>query len=226
MEPPIEKYKTLLNINNIKDIAYDTLFTKYIVEDLRGDKKLWEIESTDQESLMIAKNGGFPLPGFIYTFIYPPELGKDKIKVGSKEKEYVDHIPIVFCLGIDKDTFSGINFNFLPNLERVKFLEGYYRSYEAFFKNLEKTTDFNKLALNKKFINFAGTPEGKTIIDIFSKAANANFKYGFRKYKTKKIRNLRMVEYCEWNYIPFYDSRNAFTGMNQKQIQSLYWDKR
>jgi len=226
MESPIKKYKELLNIDNIKGIAYNTLFVKYIEKNLKGDNKKWEIDSTDQEGLMMKKNGGFPIPGFIYTFIYPPK-NNDHIKIitDGKEKEYIDFVPLVFCTGIDKLSmnFKGINLNTIPNLERVKFLETYYKGYNNFFKNIEETTQNNKLALNMSFISAMTSKEGVDLIKAFSKEANANFGYGYRTYSMKRIKQLRMVEYTEWDYIPHYDPKNAFKLMNQKMIHGLYW---
>lgn len=225
MESPIKTYKTLMNIDNIKDIAYETLFTKYIIQNLKGEDKVSEIDTTDQEGIMLRKNGGYPLPGFIYTFIYPPKPD-DVVKVFDKgnEKEYVDYVPIVFCTNVDKiASFKGINLNTLPNLERVKFLETYYKGYNNFFKNIEETTQNNKLALNMSFISAMTSKEGVDLIKAFSKEANANFGYGYRTYSMKRIKQLRMVEYTEWDYIPHYDPKNAFKMMNQKQIHELYW---
>ena len=123
MISPIEKYKSLAAIEGIKDIAYDTLFTKYLIQDRRGAEKLDEIDSTDQESLMVAFNGGRPLPGFMYTFIYPTKLDPGK---------YTDYAPIVFCIKIEKEGFRGINLNVLPWQERVKFLQEFYSVYSHF----------------------------------------------------------------------------------------------
>jgi hypothetical protein len=227
MDSPLKKYKQLQNIDGIRELAYDTLFTKYIELNLKADKKLWEIDSTDQESIMLRKNGGFPLPGFVYTFIYPPQEGDSvKILTPGKEKEYTDFVPIVFCLSVKGKTFKGINLNTLPNIERVKFLEAYWRSYKSFFENIEEKTENNKLALNKKFISIMSLPIAAKVIDLMSKVSNANFKYGYRSYNVQRIKQLRMVEYTEWDYIPFYDPKNAFKGMNQKQIHDLYWRTR
>jgi len=159
--------------------------------------------------------------------MYPPQQGDEvTIQIGNSTKQYIDYVPIMFCTSVDKKIFKGINFNALPNLERVKFLEQYYQMYEEFFKNLEDSTENDKLALNKKYLNYASTPKGQDIINMFSKAANANFNYAFRSYSMQKVKQLRMVEYSEWNYIPFYDPKNAFKKMNQKQIHDLYWRTR
>ena len=222
MDSPQKRYKVLMNINNIRQIAYDTLFTKYIIEDLRGEEKLWEWESTDQEGLMKRMNGGYPIPGFIYTFIYPP-TNIAEIEVKGGVKKYVDYVPLVFCLSIDKEGFNGINLNMLPNLERVKFLNTYYINYKSFFKDIEILTQNEILALNMGFISAATSGDGQRAVKLMSRIAGANFAYGFRKYKMAKIKILRMVEYCEWDYIPFYDPRDAFKLMNQKQIHDIYW---
>ena len=229
MDSPVKQYKTLMDIDNIKDIAYQTLFTKYIIEDLRDEEKMWEIDSTNQEGIMRRKNGGFPLPGFIYTFLYPPtKVGDGVVEIldGSSIKKYIDYVPLVFCLSIEKDSFKGINLNTLPHLERLRFLETYYVGYRKFFKDIEKLTENDKLALNKSFISMATSGNTLKILDTMNKFAQANFSYGFRTYKMSKIKILRMVEYCEWNYIPFYDPKNAFKLMNQKQIHDLYWKTR
>ncbi len=227
MESPLKKYKTLLEINNINDLAYDTLFTKYIIENLKGEEKVRQIDSTDQESLMRRVNGGYPLPGFVYTFIYPPQPGDEVVmQLGNSEKRYIDYIPIMFCTRTDGHLFKGINFNALPNQERVKFLEIYWSEYKSFFKDIEKETENDKLAINNKYINLASSNQGQGIVDLFSRKASANFNFAFRSYNMQKVKQLRMVEYSEWDYIPFYDPKNAFKKMNQKQIHDLYWKMR
>ena len=173
---------------------------------------------------MMKRNGGYPLPGFIYTFMYPPQ-GGDLIKVAEKgkEKEYIDFVPLTFCTSVKGLTFKGINLNTLPNLERVKFLEIYWKIYKNFFKNIEELTENDKLALNMKFINLMSSPVSNKILEIMSRAVNANFNYGFRSYDMKRIKQLRMIEYVEWDLIPHYSPKNAFKGMNQKQIHDLYY---
>jgi len=224
MISPIKKHKSLINVDGIKDIAYDTLFTKYIIQNLTGKEKQTEIETTDQEGLMIQLNGGFPIPGFIYTFLYPPTKGDEiKIQSGLKVKKYVDYVPLSFCLSLGNGTFSGINLNTLPSLERVKFLEAYYDMYKSFFKDIENITENNKLALNKKFLTTIASNDGQLLLQNFSKKMGANFNYGYRNYNIKRVKQLRMIEYNEWNLIPFYSPKDAFKLMNQTQIHSAYW---
>lgn len=224
MRSPIEDYKFLKSVNNIGDQAYFTLFEKYMKYKLKGEEKLVEIDSTDQESLIIKKNGGFPVPGFIYTFIYG---GKDVIIQNSnplkKNKSYTDLVPIVFCMGNDKNSFSGINMNALPAAVRLKFLQSFYKIYEDFLKNdAELLAQYNKLATNKKFISYIKSGKGQEMIRVFNKTNKENYNFGFRKYLIEKVDNLRMIEYSEWKFIPFYEPKDAFRKLNQSQIYKLY----
>ena len=226
MKSPLEEYKYFQNINNISGIAFDTLFNKYIVRNDKGDKKLWEIDSTDQESLMIRLNGGYPIPGFIYIFLYlPSDPKKDLMEISSGNliKKYNDYVPLVFCTAIDNEGFRGINLNILPNLERLNFLETYYNTYKTFFNNIEELTENDKLALNMNYIKNIGSGNGQKLIEIFNKKAGANFNFAIRNYKLKKIKNFRMIEYAEWSYIPHYNSYETIKGISLKELHRLYY---
>jgi len=221
MNSPIDDYKFMKNIDNIWDIAYFTLFEKYMKYKLRGKEKKIEIDSTDQESIIIEKNGGFPIPGIVYTFIYK---GPDIIvKFPKTAKEYTDLVPLVFCMNIERNSFSGINMNVLPPEVRLQFLDSFYNSFIDFLKKeVDILAQNDKLALNKRFISYMKSGKGQEMLKLFNKKNKANFNFGYRKYLIKKIDNLRMVEYCEWKYMPFYNPKDAFRKLNQAQIYKLY----
>jgi len=220
MLSPKEEYKFLKTVNNIKDIAFFTLFEKYLVQNLKAEKKLIEIESTDQESIIIRQNGGYPIPGMIYTFIYGIP---DQIIINDKSiKDFIDFAPITFCINNGRGFFSGINMNMLPTNVRLEFLESFYITFKDFFEKVEELTQNNKLAINKRFVEFIKSGGGQEMIKLFNKKNNANFNYGYRKYDISKVKNLRMIEYQEWNYISFLDSKNAFRKVNFNEIHKLY----
>lgn len=219
MESPRDLYKYYRNVNNIEDIAFYTLFEKYLIEDLKGDEKLLELESTDQESIVTGLNGGVPLPGFFYTFMYQ---GKT-VKKGKNE--FLDYVPIVFCMSIkNTKTFSGINLNMLPNKAKLDFLQTYYNAFSSFYE--EKVDDLAQnaeLALNKKFIDIIKDGKGQKTLKMFSASINQNFNFAYRKYLFKNIRKFRMVEYREvFTYIPFYEPKDAFRKMTYNDIHNLY----
>jgi hypothetical protein len=213
-----EQYEECKKITNPEGTAREVLFEKYIKHNIKGFAKRTEIDSTDQESLL---KGIIPLPGMIYTFIY--KEGIQNLFQNSK-KNYIDYIPIVFCINNGKDYFNGINFNMLPEEERLKFLDYYYDIYKEFFSDVENYTQNDKLRINENFIRYIKSGNNTSIfMKIFNKKFNASFDYAFRKYNFKKIIQLRLIEYEEWKYIPFFKPNEAFKLLNEKAIQDLYY---
>jgi hypothetical protein len=221
MISPNEEHKYLSKILNIDKIAHYNIFDKYIIENKKGADKIIDIEGSDQESIMQTKNGGYPVPGIIYTFIYKGD--KLVIDIASKKSEFFDHVPLIFCMNTGQGYYTGLNLNMLPKDVRLKFLQAFYETFKDFFKNIELLTDNNKLAWNKKFVEFIKSGGSKKMLETFNKKTASNFGFAYRKYLIKDVKQLRMVEYSEWPYIPFYEPKNAFRGMNQSQIHKLYY---
>jgi hypothetical protein len=224
MESPRETYKYLSGIANISKIANDVLFEKYIIQNRTGPSKIDNIEDTDQESLLIKMNGGYPVIGLIYTFIYKPAPEEiNAIMSGKKLERYTDHVPLVFCTGVNGKQFSGINLNVLPLSERLSFLQMYYENYISYFKDIERKTQNDVLVINKKFLILALSRSGNKLIKMWSDKANATFSFGYRKYNLERIIRLRSIEIEEWKYIPFFESENATKLMNITKVHNLYW---
>lgn len=224
MISPANEYKRLLSIDGISDIAFDVLFTKYIIENAKNENNNTELDAGSQEELALKFNGGFPLPGFMYTFIYPPSSNEiTEIKIGNKKKEFIDTVPILFCFSINKDKVGGINLNMLPPLERVKFLNAFFVTYKSILSNIESETDNGKLGLNNAFITEIGSGEGSKLLTYLSKFSGANFAYAYRTYSVSKIKQIRMIDYSKWDYVPHYEPRDAFKLLTHKIIQEQYW---
>lgn len=217
MISPKDEYKRLKDLDDVWDVAYFTLFEKYMIYDLRGAEKVIELEDVDQESIILGKNGGYPIPGIIYTFLYK---GPD-VKVGKKA--YSDIVPLVFCMNTSPGYFSGINMNALPPEARLQFLQGFYDSFKDF---LEREADLlsqnGREALNKRFIQYVRSGKTQDMLKLFNQKYGANFNFAYRKYNIKNLKQLRMIEYPEWKYIPFYEPKAAFRKLNQNQIYKLY----
>jgi hypothetical protein len=222
MNSPNVDYEYLkTHVNNITETAFNTLYTKYIINDLSGKDKMIGIESTDQESLIISRNGGFPIPGFIYTFIYK---GKEITEmINEKPQIYIDFVPLVFCMNIGKGIMKGINLNLLPARVRLSFLQSFYMLFKPFFEDVEELTENNKLAINEKFVSFVTSGDGQKVIKILNDRNHSTYEKAYRSYNFKDIQNFRMIEYSEWKYIPFYEPKDAFRKMNYSQIQKLYY---
>lgn len=230
MDAPKTIHEQLKRIDNIDDLAYQYLYENYLKLDLKGSKKLIEIESTDQESILKQFNFGIPIPGMIYTFYHLNEKILEvltNLKTG-KEFQYHDVAPILFCLNFNtlNKTIKGINMNLLPARERLKFFEAFYHRYEVFFKDVDKLVQNNVNAINKKYLTTALSGNGQEMIKNFNLSQNALFNYGYRSYNLDNIRKLRMIEFSEWAYIPFFSPKEAFKKINLNTIYTTYYVNR
>lgn len=230
MESPKIIYEQLKRIDNIKDVAYERLFVNYLQLDLKGDKKLIEIDSTDQESLIKSFNFGVPIPGLMYTFFHvnEKELATIINEKNKQEFKYHDFAPILFCTYSNpiQKVFGGINMNLLPAGERLKFLTAFYEKYKEFFKNVEEKTQNKKIALNQKYIALVLTGRNRLMVEHFNRAQNALFDYGYRKYLVPNVRKFRMVEYEEWNFLPFFSPAQSFKNINLNNIYRIYYSNK
>ena len=218
---PRDDYNYLKDLNHIKDIAFYEIFTKYLIENKKGHNKLTQLETTDQESIIVARNGGYPIPGMIYTFIYGEP---DQIKVRFGAKDFIDVAPLVFCMNNEPTRFRGINMNMLPWQARLGFLDSFYDTFKDFLeKTVDDLADNQKLAINKRFVEYVKSGKGQEMMRLFNRKNGANFNYGYRSYVIPKIKQLRMIEYSEWRYIPLYEPKDAFRKINQSQIHKLYY---
>lgn len=217
-------------LDDIEKIAYERLYENYLRYDLKGDQKKIEIDSTDQESLLKNFNFGLPIPGMIYVFFHINDKILPILKSEKTEKEFTYHdiSPILFCTYYhsSNQTVGGLNLNLLPSQERLKFLDAYYDKYKQFFEDVERLTENNKIAINKKYISLVLSNKGQVMIKAFNKAKRSLFDYAYRSYKINNIRKLRMLEYTEWRYVPFFVPTQSFKKANLNVIYNTYWENR
>lgn len=228
MESPLITYEQMKRIDNIKDYAYERLFENYLKYDLKESKKLIEIDSTDQESLIKEQITKLPVPGMIYTLLHLNEqaLAMIKNEKTGTEFQYHDITPILFCTYYHSTnrTIGGINMNLLPPQERLKFFIAYYDKYKQFFEDVERLTENKKIAINKEYVNLVLSGRGQVMIKAFNKIQRSLFDYGYRSYKIENIRKLRMIEFEEWRYIVFLNPKQSFKKINLEQIYRTYYD--
>ena len=229
MESPKIIHEKLKDFTDIEKISYERLFENYLKLDLKGPKKLVDIESTDQESILNRKDGGLPVQGMIYTFIHlnNQNLALLKNLKSNKDIAFHDFTPIFFCTSIDlsKKSFKGLNLNILPKSERLKFLQVFYETYKEFFEDIERQLlHENDVAINEKYRLTALSGKNPALFLYFSRKQHALFNYAFRSYEFKNIRKLRMLEFEEWKYIPFFEAKESFKKINMQLIYQTYWD--
>lgn len=224
MIAPFIEYEQLKKLNDIEDVAFERLFTNYLFLNLKGEKKLIDIESTDQESIALKK--AIALPGMMYTFINMNETNLAQLlNIKTNETiEFHDITPIVFCTSYNPmhKMMKGLNLNILPNTERLKFLQAFWEHYKQFFEKVEEKTQYQKEAFNTKYIIASIIGKNPELFKLFNKKYNALFNFAYRSYKIENIQNYRMIEYEEWRYIPFYNANTSFRKIGMKQIYQLY----
>lgn len=230
MQSPILTYQQLQSLDNIQDVAYTRLFENYLKFELKGSDKLIEVDSTDQESVLMKIRKGVPFHGMIYTFLYINEtnLGELQNYKTGKTVNFHDFVPLVFCTSIDltKKIFKGLNLNMLPKKERLKFFEAYYQYYSRFLNKVEELTEFNKVAVNKEYEIAALSGKNPKLFQHFNRTQNALFNYAYRSYNFEYVRKFRMIEYEEWSYIPFFDAKYSFKKINLELIYKTYYENK
>lgn len=230
MISPKDSYTQMKSIDHIADVAYERLFDNYLRYDLKGSKKLIDVVSTDQESLLNKSGQGRPFEGMVYTFIHINEktLAELQNLQTGKTVQFHDFTPILFCTFFNPLTniVKGLNLNMLPPEERVKFFEAYYQHYKEFFNRIEEKTEYNKEALNKKYRLAAWVGQNPDLFKRFNMTQNALFEFAYRSYNLKNVVKFRMIEYEEWRYIPFFDAKQSFRKANLNIIYKTYWDNK
>jgi len=230
MISPTELYDITKKLDDVRDIAYNRLFETYLKYELKGDKKLLDIDSTDQETVLNRLTFGRPVPGMIYTFIHLNEKNLAQIQnlATGKSISFHDFTPILFCTSFNpiNKLMKGLNLTMLPSSERLKFLQAYYDNYKDFLKNIEEKTEYNKMAANINYIIISITGKNPQLFKKFSAEQGAYFEYAYRSYNLENVAKFRMIEYEEWQYIPFYDAQQSFKKINIAQIHKTYWDNK
>jgi hypothetical protein len=230
MQPIKDLYQAYKSINNIENVAYEKLLLNYLQYNIKGPKKLIDIESTDQESILNSISPGIPYQGMVYTFIH---LNKDglseleNLKTG-KTVTFHDFTPILFCTSYDpiNKLIKGINLNLLPKSERLKFLQSYYETYQEFFERVEELTEYNKIAINQEYRIIAMAGKNRELFTYFNKKNGSMFNFAYRSYSMLNLRNFRMIEYVEWPYILFFNSRDTIKQANLEIIYRMYFDSK
>ena len=111
----------------------------------------------------------------------------------------------------------------LPAGPRLDFLQAFWQTFRKFFEGVERDTQNNKLSINKRLVEWIKSGNGPKMIQSFNSQMKANFNYGFRRYNIESVENFRMIEYSEWNYIPFYRPAQAFRSIPVNEIHKMYY---
>lgn len=210
------------NASAIKN-AEQYLFKDTLSIPLKKDKKIKELDGMDMESKLVGKI----VPSMIYTFIYDTK----KEKQVEDDIVFSDNFPIVLCCNVKNITriiknkkvkgvvITGINLNFLPNQQRAIVLDSIYKGFSSFYEDkVYKDVSKNKVSINKAFSIFVSNKNFIKNIKLLSKI---DISKCVRNYNISFAKNIRLIEYNLWKYIPLYDAKRVVTGISIKNLQKI-----
>lgn len=225
MSEILKFYKENASSANRKN-ATDYLLKDTLSSPLTGSKKIKELDGMDMES----KSSGRIIPSMIYTFIY--DGNKD-----LQEQDNVifgDNMPIVLCCEIKQFErvikgknvkgmyLIGINLNFLTGEERAVVLDAICSNYSNFYDNIYKDVYNNKLAINKGLQNVV---MGNKFINSIKAMTGIDVSKCVRSYNISFAKNIRLIEYNLWKFIPLYDATRTVSGISLKNLQKIMTSK-
>lgn len=213
------------NFNEIKK-AEEYLLKDTISNSLIGNAKIKEIDGMDMES----KLSGKIYPSMIYTFLYENE----KDKQIENDIQFGDKLPIVFCCEIKRKIkiidlkpqlflyLTGVNLNFLQNDIRAAFLNSLYDNYSEYYDNIYKRVYENVASINKPLMSLL---QNNNFVKNINSTIGIDISKCVRSYNISMAKNIRLIEYNLWKYIPLYDARQTITNIPIKELQKIMLKK-
>lgn len=208
-------YNELKYIPNINKISKELLFDDLFIRNLQGKDKLKDIEDVNQEDLLKTINGGIPISGLIYTFLYKGEFTQENLKFKTK-------FPIILVTNFSLKFLEGVDLNLMPKNIRLIFLEAFYKMFKDEFDSMEVNLQNNINHLNNKFIGLIKAGKLRDIFSYIYKLTGYNISMCYRKYDITLIDNIRLIELNNWKYIPFYIPVDVITGINYEQLYKKF----
>ena len=218
----LDFYKTNKSIPTEILKAEEYLLKDTLSKNLTRDKKIKELDGMDMES----KLSGKIMPSMIYTFIYDTKQDmqlEDNIIFGDK-------MPIVLCCDIKPMEkmlngklvkslqIIGINLNFLKNDDRAVFLDKIYSAFSTFYKNTYKDVYKNEASINQQLSTILNN---KNFVNLVYTLTKVDISKCVRAYNVSFAKNIRLIEYNLWKYIPLYDAKRTVTNISIKGIQEI-----
>lgn len=210
--------------SNISNLATEYLLRDTLSKNLMGVNKIKDVDGMDMESNI----NGKIIPGMIYTFQYKPiDVNNDVIE----SLNLGDNFPIVLCCNVklfNKNIngksvkslcIQGINLNMITKKNRLILLDLIHRSYLDFYENdVYKHAYNNTVAINDEF---AFLLNNSNVLKVFLELSNTNLNSCFRTYDVTRCKNIRLIEYNLWKYIPFYNPKRYILNLSKEQIEQI-----
>lgn len=206
---PIKDYKKIISELGLTKATKEANF-RFRERYVQKSKEFNSFESLNEGKLVKLSLQRGLIPGKIYTYKYSPKW-KDEL-------DYYDIQPMMLSLGSFKAGNTvlemGINLHFLPKDAVKKILELTWKVFEL---KLEK--NFN-LLMAEKFIQIP-LPMYRNAKKIFEIVGHTHYKFAMRNYLRNRMKDLQIIEYTDWKYLPLLDSK-WIIGASKSEIYNLY----
>ena len=207
----IEFYKKNKDNKAMQDYARKKLLDNLLATPKYKEDKMIDLGDTDMESIVPVQF----TPSLFYTFRY--ESDSDSVY----GLEFKDLIPLVLVAKKSASKIEGINFNLLPMDVRAVILNTINKSYGGYYTG-EGLNDAQsgKLAINNNFAALLlDTKSRMAFLNYLEEKMGVPITAAYRSYSIKHIKFPRMIEYCDYKYIPLLCFEDSVRGEKLDKIQ-------
>ncbi len=223
MSQILEFYQDNKENDDIYKLAKEYILIDTLSKNLKGINKIKDIDGMNMEA-SLSNN---IIPGMIYTFTY--KSSKDKTDIDNLN--FGDNMPLLLCCKINKVdkvfnnkvftslNVQGLNLNLLDKKYKLLLLDNIQNFYYNFYHN-----DVYNSVLNDKVIinnDLAANLQDINYIKTLSSVIKYDLSTTYRSYILSNCKNIRLIEYNLWKYIPFYNPSRIISNLNNEQLKHL-----
>lgn len=199
-------------------LAYKTIVKDLYDNNLRGSARARNVFFYEDEKAF--SDYGHFIPGCFYIFFHESEA----LFTEDGRKEFHDVVPIFLSLSVGREESKpfvfGINFNILTRPVRAAILQEIYDMDRKFFDGIYADRMKGKHRFSqivyRSFVQDGGM---KFCNYICQKYGIKKSSIAFRKYYFENISKCRLIDYWQWEYLPFLEISKGVRGVALKELQ-------
>jgi len=204
----LEYYNTYKSNSENQENAFKYLVDYNLIKNFHGDSKLEYSISNKME-----EHQPFPfVPSMIYTFMYAAPDMQDINGI-----KFIDNIPLVFVMDCSESSLMGLNFNLIPAEFRAAVLDIINDTNKNFYDKVLGVDDFS---INNNIAQYFNSEKTRNLfVKFINEKLTSHISAAYRIYKLKYCKNIRLIEYDMWKYIPFLNFKKSIREANLQELQ-------